>query len=249
MKQAIKTLLAAGTLALGLTGALPVQASVVIAGTRVIYSASDTEVTLKLSNEGAAPALTQIWLDKGDPKASPSTIDVPFTLTPPLARIDPGKGQTLRIFYTGEPLPQDKESVFWLNMLEVPPKAGADTNKLQLAFRTRIKLFFRPKGLNGQADEAPSHIRWSVVQNGGRAVLEAHNPTPYHVTFSALELIGGAKTAKSDDGGMVGPGETKTFPLAGEVFQSADAKVRYHAINDFGGPTEGESVLGAQPKK
>jgi P pilus assembly chaperone PapD len=251
MKQTIRTLLVSGVLALGFESGPQAQASVVIAGTRVIYNADDAEQTIKLTNDGKSPALTQVWLDKGDPKAEPSAIDVPFTISPPFARVDPGKGQTLRILYTGEPLPQDKESVFWLNVLEIPPKPAAneaDVNRLQMAFRSRIKMFFRPAGLKGNASEAPAQVSWRVVKTDNGAALEAHNPTPYHVSFTALELTGGGKTAKFDNGGMVGPGETQNFPLSGEVFQGADAKVRYHAINDYGGPADGESVLNAAPQ-
>ncbi len=50
-------------------------------------------------------------------------------------------------------LPKDRESVFWFNVLEVPPKPDAATvanqSLLQLAFRTRIKLFYRPEALKG----------------------------------------------------------------------------------------------------
>ncbi|PJI52023.1 molecular chaperone EcpD, partial [Methylobacterium radiotolerans] len=58
--------------------------------------------------------------------------------------------------HTGEPMPQDKESVFWLNVLEIPPKDKANQNLLQMAFRSRIKLFYRPAGLKGKAEDAPS---------------------------------------------------------------------------------------------
>ena len=252
MKQAFKTFLTTGVLAVGLMGTLQAHASVVIAGTRIIYNAKDSEQTIKLTNEGKSPALTQVWLDKGDPKASPSSIQVPFTVTPPVARIDPGKGQTLRVLYTGEALPKDKESVFWLNILEVPPKPTADeagANRLQMAFRSRIKMFFRPEGLKGTPDEAPAQISWRVVESGNRAMLEARNPTPYHVSFASLELTGGGKTATFEEGGMVNPGETQTFPLAGEVFRGAGAKVRYQAINDYGGPAAGEAALDASLAK
>ena len=248
MKQIFKTLLAAGVLALGVAGALQAQASVVVAGTRVIYNAKDRETTVKLSNDGKMPALTQVWIDKGDPKAAPSSIEVPFTVTPPVSRIDPAKAQTLRIIYTGEPLPQDKESVFWLNVLEIPPKATADqaeTNKLQMAFRTRVKLFFRPASLEGKASEAPAQITWRVVEDGGQPALEGRNPTSYHVSISSLRLTGHGKEAQFDDGGMIAPGETKVFPLTGEVPQGPEAKVHYQAINDYGGTTRGEAVLGA----
>jgi P pilus assembly chaperone PapD len=244
-KRVMRTALAAGLLATSLFGALPTYASVVIAGTRVIYNGGEREVTVKLTNEGKSPALTQIWLDKGDPKAAPSTIDVPFVVTPPVTRIDPGKGQTLRILHAGAQLPQDKESVFWLNVLEIPPKPGADeadANRLQLAFRSRIKLFYRPQGLKGNAQEAPAQVRWKVVPAGKHPALEASNPTQYHVSFADIEVSGGGKTAKFDDGGMVGPGETKQFPLTGELAPSGELKVHYHAINDFGGPLEGDAT-------
>jgi len=249
MRSAFKAILAA-TAALGLACPLPAHASVVIAGTRVIYHATDREVTIRLSNEGKSPALTQAWIDNGDPRATPSAVEVPFTVTPPVARIDPGKGQTLRIIYTAEPLPQDKESVFWLNVLEVPPKPAADeadANRLQLAFRSRIKLFFRPAGLSGSADEAPARIAWRVVQASATPALEASNPGPYHVSFASLDLTGGGKAAKFDVGGMVGPGEVKVFPLTGEVGQGVDLKVHYRAINDYGGALEGDAVPVASP--
>jgi len=252
MKKTIKTLLTASVVALGLANALHAQASVVVGGTRVIYRGGDAEQTVKLTNEGKLPALTQIWLDKGDPKASPSSIEVPFTITPPLARIDPGKGQTLRILYSGEPLPQDKESVFWLNILEVPPKVsgeGGDANHLQLALRTRIKMFFRPEGLKGKSEDAPAQVTWQVVEANGRSALEARNPTPFNVTFSSLEVTGGGKTVRSADGGMVKPGETQTFPLSGEVSQGAGGKVQYRAINDWGGDIAGETALNAAQGK
>lgn len=247
MKQTLKILLTASVFALGLATTLQTQAAVVIAGTRVIYRGGDTEQTLKLTNEGTSPALTQIWLDRGDPAAAPSAVDVPFTITPPLARIDPGKGQTLRILHTGEALPQDRESVFWLNVLEVPPKAGgeADANHLQLAFRTRVKMFFRPAGLKGRAEDAPAQITWRLVQAGDHSALEARNPTPYHVSFSMLEVSAGGKTVRSEDSGMVRPGETQTFPLSAAVSQGTASKVRYRAINDYGGAIDGDAVLDA----
>lgn len=245
-KRTISVLVAAVALSLGLCAAIQAQASVVMGGTRVIYPAQQSEVTIKLTNAGAAPALTQIWLDKGDPNAEPSAIDVPFAITPPIARIEPGKGQTLRILYTGEPLPQDKESVFWLNMLEVPPKPGeesAATNKLQLAFRTRIKLFFRPEKLKGEAADAPAQVTWRLVQGGRRPAVEARNLTPYHISFSAVELAGGGKSARFEEGEMVGPGETKVLSLNGDVDPGAAIRVKYQSINDYGGTVDGEGAL------
>lgn len=234
----LRNLLAAPIAALALSCALPANASVIVGGTRVVYRAADKEVTLKLTNEGQSPALTQAWVDAGTATPTPTSIEVPFTITPPIARIDPGKGQTLRILYTGEPLPQDKESLFWLNVLEIPPKPSADeagVNSLQMAFRSRFKLFFRPAGLPGSATEAPAALRWELGSRDGKPVLLAHNPTPYHVSPVSVEVIAGEHLAKATDPDMIAPGATATFHLDSEVRNPAGATVRVHCINDFGG--------------
>ncbi|QGY26852.1 fimbria/pilus periplasmic chaperone [Escherichia coli] len=50
---------------------------------------------------------------------------------------------------------KDRESVFWFNVLELPPKPDAEKvanqSLLQLAFRTRIKLFYRPEEIPAPA--------------------------------------------------------------------------------------------------
>lgn len=225
------------------------HAGVVISGTRVIYQAKEREVTVKLSNEGDAPALVQVWLDTGNPNAMPDESKVPFTLSPPLFRLDPKKGQSLRLIYTQEPLPQDKESLFWLNVLEVPPRAAASTtaddpNSLQLAFRSRIKLFFRPAGLAGNADEAAAKVSWKFVRkDNGAYALEATNPTPYHVTFSKIVASESTTSWTSDKGGMVDPGASADFDI-GNVAPLADvpAQVDYTFINDYGAGVTGKTL-------
>ncbi len=230
------------------------HAGVVISGTRVIYSAQEREVTIKLSNEGDAPALVQAWLDTGNPNAMPEESKVPFTLSPPLFRLDPKKGQSLRLIYTQEALPQDKESLFWLNVLEVPPRAAASTtsdmpNSLQLAFRSRIKVFFRPKGLPGDANDAAAKVTWKFVRkDNGSYALEAVNPTPYHVTFSKVVATDGAATWENDKGGMVDPNATMDFDVGSTApLASAPQHVDYTFINDYGAGTEGKYDAHAKP--
>ncbi|VTR34364.1 putative chaperone protein EcpD [Serratia fonticola] len=56
---------------------------------------------------------------------NPDTVKVPFTPDatgrPYRSRV---KGQALRIARTGGGLPSNRESLFWLNVLEIPPKAS-----------------------------------------------------------------------------------------------------------------------------
>ncbi|WP_420956216.1 fimbria/pilus periplasmic chaperone [Burkholderia gladioli] len=222
------------------------QASVVIGGTRIIYGSSEPEVTIKLSNEGRSPALVQSWVDAGDVKSAPSTTKVPFVVTPPISRIDPSKSQTLRIVYTGEPLPKDRESVFWLDVLEVPPKpsaADADMNRIQLAFRSRIKLFYRPDNLKGKSADAPSRLGWRLTQADGKPAIEAQNPTPFYVSLTRITVQANDLSANVDDVGMVGPGETRVFPLTGEVPNAANVSVHFSTLNDYGGSVNSETPL------
>lgn len=222
------------------------QASVVITGTRVIYPEAEREVTVKLDNDGNTLALVQVWLDDGNPKTLPSESKAPFTIMPPLFRLDPKKGQSLRLIYMHDPLPKDRESVFWLNVLEVPPRdasTGTDgsMNKLRLAFRTRIKLFFRPTGLTGNPDDAPAQIRWRFVSKGDDGyVLEASNPTPYHVSLSHIVATAGGMHWTSEKGGMVNPESTATFDVGHvQAMPSAPVAVEYTYINDFGANVKG----------
>lgn len=214
------------------------DASVVINGTRVVYPAQDKDVTIKFGNEGTKPSLVQVWLDAGDEKSTPDTAKVPFTIASPIFRLDPSKGQAVRVMYTGEPLPTDKESLFWVNMLEVPPKAENNDgrNLLQFAFRTRIKLFFRPAGLPGDAGAAPDKLIWKLAAGeGGHGVaLQVSNPTPYYVSFAHVGLKVGDKSIVGD-GGMVAPNASATFPVKELSSRpSGDVQVQITTINDFG---------------
>lgn len=214
------------------------QASVVIGGTRMVYPADDREITVKLTNEGSRPALVQVWLDQGDETSTPDTADVPFTVSPPIFRMDADKGQAVRIVHTRQPMPSDRESLFWINVLEVPPKAenSDDRNLLQFAFRTRIKLFFRPNGLPGDAASAPPRLSWKLVPaaDGKGHALQVSNPTAFHVSFAQVALKQAGQSLGGQGGGMVAPQGTALFPLKDVSQIAADAQAEFTVINDYG---------------
>ena len=234
-----------------LLAALSAHASVIIVGTRVIYPAGTRDGSVRLLNRGERPALIQAWLDRGDPKSTPDTVSVPFSLNPTLARIDPDRGQVLRLIYTGEPLPQDKESVFWLNVLEVPPKpSDADgTNLLQFALRTRIKVFYRPKGFKDSYAEAARSLQWQLLRNGDGWSVVARNTSPYFISFGSLSLRADAQAGDAlatAQGGMVGPGETQRFEFANVrpgIALGGQVLLRYAAIDDYGALIENDTRL------
>ncbi|RDT56126.1 hypothetical protein DXF93_04835 [Escherichia coli] len=179
----------------------PLRAGVVLSETRVIYPAQKPEITLGLKNTSSQPVLVQSWLDTGDPLADPAKRAVPFVVRPPATRIDGGKGQTLRIMYIGANMPGDRESVFWLNVLVVPPKIkDVEHQYLNVAYQTRVKLFYRPSNLNMKAEIAAQKLQWKKAAGG----LTVSNPTPYYISLLNVDGLPTGQTLSSQ-GGMVAP--------------------------------------------
>ena len=216
-----------------------VQASVVIGGTRVVFPAQQGEATVRLSNESDKPALVEAWIDDGDAQSTPDSTRTPFLITPPLFRMEAHKDQSLRILYVQgkQPLPGDRESVFWLNVLEIPPKPGAqyaDRNYLQFAIRSRLKLFYRPANLRGDAVKAADQLTFKVAASGQSATLVAHNPTPYYITIVKLSL-GSAGKSELAAPGMVAPFGDLQLQLKGIAHAPATGTpVAFTTINDYG---------------
>ncbi|NUU37830.1 molecular chaperone [Pseudomonas sp. C2B4] len=211
------------------------QAAIVINGTRVIYPSDQKEISVKLDNNGEAPLLVQSWIDEGDAHSTPDNSKAPFVLTPPIARIDKHEGQTLRVRFTGQKsLPQDKESIFWLNVLEVPPSTDDGQNKLKIAFRSRVKFFYRPTALKLDTLQVAQQMQWRLIKNTGSWVLEGTNPTPYYLNLSAVK-VGRANIELDLTNSMFGPGEHKTFPIKGAMDLADTKQIDFSAINDYGG--------------
>lgn len=140
------------------------HAGLIAQGTRVVFPASEREVTLRVSNTSGTPC----WRKPGSTMAGrtfPEELQVPFSVTPAVTRVDPNGGAVLRIAYLKAPLPTDRESLFWLNILEVPPRDEDENNALQFSFRSRFKLFFRPSQLKS-VDSAAGKLQWKFLESG-----------------------------------------------------------------------------------
>lgn len=207
------------------------QAGITVEGTRVIMSAPAQEAAITVGNPGAQDVMIQSWLEAGDDAAA--SADLPFAITPSLGRLASGKQQTLRIFYQGEGLPTDRESVFWLSVQEIPPKAKEE-NTLQLAVRQRLKVFYRPARLTGTPEAAAQQIQWRLVESAGKPALEARNASAYHVSLVSATLDNGRYKG---DTRMVAPGATEIFALNGAAGRPTGATVTYEVVNDYGGVT------------
>jgi len=167
-------------------------ANVIINATRVIFPSDKREVSLKIENSNPYPVLVQTWVDDGDSRMTANVSKTPFTILPPIFRMESKQGQILRIVYNGEKLPDNQESVFWVNVFEVPPKDKnpTNTNSIQLAFRTRIKLFFRPATMKVPSSEfLAGSMSCSLGGGTKKSILRCNNSSGYFISFSKLSLI------------------------------------------------------------
>jgi P pilus assembly chaperone PapD len=192
----------------------------------VIYPAKDKEVSFGVHNTGSAEILLQSWLEPNVTNPDPGSL--PFVVTPALARVQGDGKQLLRIIYAGTDMPRDRESVLWLNVQEIP-QAVAE-NSLQVAIRQRIKVFFRPESLPGEAAQAPQGLRWRIEPAG----LQVDNPGVYHVSMVRLEVRQDDGMLLSLDGQMIAPGQSIQLPLKHPP-TLAPIKLSFISINDFGG--------------
>lgn len=217
MNQLIRTILLSGACIISLT----CQASITVGGTRLIYNASENEASLPVSNtQDGVPYLIQSWVELSENSEG----QVPFIVTPPLFRLDAGHENTLRIIYTGEKkLPENRESVFWLNVKSIPSMTRSDENRLLIAVKTRMKIFYRPALLASElAGEAWEKLKF---EPRGEHLLII-NPTPFYVSLYSLKV--GDKSISQPP--MISPFSSETVAGIGK-------QVTWKAINDFGGVT------------
>ncbi|WP_431224359.1 fimbrial biogenesis chaperone [Serratia sp. L9] len=199
-------------------------AGVIVGATRVIYDGNKKEVSLSVRNpEKNTNYLIQSWLDN---YSDTDNKKVPFTVTPPLFLLNSNRENLLRIIKIADNSPTDRESVYWLSVKSVAAVPNTTANRLQIAVRTRIKLFYRPENLTGKPEEAYKFLQFS--QSGSQ--LKVTNPTPYHVSFFNLS-VGGYSIKEP---GMVAPMGSQILSLPLGV----KGAVEWQAINDYGGHSD-----------
>lgn len=161
-----------------------IKASVVLERTRLIFPMDKLTLSLQIFNHSEQPTLVQSWIDDGDIASTPETTTAPFIVIPPIMKVSANGGAQLKIQQLDNKLPQDRESIFYLNVLDIPPKpnSGENTNTLQLALQTRIKLFYRPKQLELTSSAIFKQIEIIKEQQN----LEISNPSAYFFTISKI---------------------------------------------------------------
>ena len=164
------------------------QAALTLSGTRVVFDSDKRSTSLIIANPSNRTFAVQTWVNTA---ADDATTAVPLIPSPPLFRLNPGKEQHVQINGLPNTLPMDRESLFYFNVQEIPQADADNNNVLNIALRTRIKLFYRPHQLKDNPVARLKELQWSIKTVGGQSQLIVNNPTPFHVSFNRLEVTDG----------------------------------------------------------
>lgn len=213
------------------------NAAISLDRTRVIYNGEDKSMSVNIVNENQQlPYLAQSWLE--DAKLAKITAG-PLVVTPPVQRLEPGAKSQVRITATpaAKQLPQDRESLFYFNLREIPPKSDK-ANTLQIALQTQVKLFYRPASIKAKANEEWQHKLVLHPVAGGYRIT---NPTPYYITVIGLGASKKDSAQGKFDAVMLAPKSEQTVKAA------ATTTPWLTFIDDYGGrPTISFNCKGSE---
>ncbi|MEQ0826337.1 fimbrial biogenesis chaperone [Enterobacter dykesii] len=204
-----------------------------INATRLIYKEDAGSISTTVRNtESKTPYLVQSSVSNHQQSWAPA----PFTVTPPLFRLEPQSINQLRISFKGGPLPRDRESIFYLHTKAIPSGAQGDNEQSANAIQGNvhfgvgkiIKLFYRPAGIKGTSEAAQGGLTFERVAGG----LKVSNPSSYFVSLAMLEADNKQLPLDSPAALMLPPGGSHTWSVA-----TARA-IKWQTINDTGGNHE-----------
>lgn len=201
------------------------QASVVVGGTLLVFDGTKNNAVITVENKDQNSNIVQSWLSVVD-AASPAK-DA-FIITPPLFRLKAGEKGFVRVVRSGKKLPDDRESMFWLNIKGIPATEYVpDKNVVQFAINSKIKLIYRPAALKGNTPEAYAEkLQWGKE---GTSVTVKNN-SPLYMNFSQVSLNG-----KNISGAwFAAPFSTLKIPVQSSLSATGKKEITWSVINDYG---------------
>ncbi|WP_148876586.1 fimbrial biogenesis chaperone [Serratia marcescens] len=235
-----KYLIMGGALLLALAS-MGAQAGIIASATRVIFHEGDTEKTLMLLNTNGYPIVAQTWVDNGDVNAAPELSRAPFVTLPSVFALQPSALQGLRILFAGANLPADRESVFWLNLYEIPPSRPTTpplASRVTLAMNTQMKIFYRPRALKGKAENAAEAVSFTLQKSPDGYLLRCQNRSAFYLSFARIAVQTDRRyyPVRQESDMMTAPFSTRDYHLddVSTSALSSRATVQATLINDQG---------------
>lgn len=221
----MKTFISIWLAATGLAGALMLSsaahASLSTDQTRYIFQGDKESLGITVKNNDKERTFGgQAWVDNIVEKDTRPT----FVVTPSFFKVKANGQQTLRVIIASDHLPQDKESVYWLNLQDIPPALKG--SGLAIALRTKMKLFYRPVGLVAGRKGAEEGISLQARPDGKTVLV---NTTPY------IYAIGGLLDAKDKPVSVDNDTAQKLLMfMPGDEVTVKGAVAKVSSLNDYG---------------
>ncbi|QKG43800.1 fimbria/pilus periplasmic chaperone [Providencia rettgeri] len=201
------------------------NAAVTLDRTRIIFDGNQSSINITIRNDNPElPYLAQSWLEN----ALEQKLETgPIIATPPIQRMEPKSTSLVRLSTAPDiaKLPQDRESLFYYNLREIPPKSS-EAGVLQIALQSRVKLFYRPESIVAQSKtDWTKYITLTATSSG----YTLDNPTPFYLTVIG---IGNSQkqSEESDFDAVMIP------PKSNQLIKSSKFSTPYLTyINDYGG--------------
>lgn len=202
--------------------------------TRVIYTEGKREMSLKLNNTNAYPIMTQLWVDHG--VGDPDTAKAPFLVVAPMFKLQAAETKGIRIILTEQHQSTDRESLYWLNMYEIPAVSAQnlDENHVNLSLNTQMKLIYRPQILKTPIwEDINKQLKFKLDSNASTLTIAISNPTAHYISMGYLNLISGKsrQAYSKKDNLMIAPYKNIVLQFFKSVFPDA---LEYTLINDDG---------------
>ncbi|HHQ4530446.1 TPA: fimbria/pilus periplasmic chaperone [Aeromonas hydrophila] len=154
------------------------QAALTSDHSRYIFHGDKESLTISVSNNDKMATFGgQAWVENIVEKDTRPT----FVVTPSFFKVRPGGEQTMRVIIASDHMAKDKETIYWLNIQNIPP--ALEGNGIAIALRSKHKLIYRPKALLEGRKGAEEGIT-SQTRPDGKMVLV--NTTPYSYAISTL---------------------------------------------------------------
>ncbi|HIE5768594.1 TPA: fimbrial biogenesis chaperone [Proteus mirabilis] len=189
--------------------------------TRVVYNeTNNNEGFVAFNGDKNTNYLLQSWVEDLNGKLTQD-----FVITPPLIKLMAQQKNTLQVT-KNTTLPNDIESMYWINVKFVAPSNENLENVLRYSLTNRIKLIYRPQSLKDvNIEKEIKELKWNAKNNS----LVVSNNSPYFVNIGKL-IIDGKEIEKIPS--FLSP-KSETAISVNKTL-SGKEKIKLFYIDDFG---------------
>lgn len=197
--------------------------------TRIVLDEKKGPVVITFTNSNQIePSLAQAWLEDA---RGHKVLSGALSILPPMQRVNAGNKVSFRVSKTAQAstLPDDRESLFYLNVREIPQKSEKK-NTLTFALQTRMKVLYRPDAIARKNihDEDSTFSELEIIRES--SAISIRNASPYHI--SAVKMRTGERNA------MGLPFQTVIAPFSTNNLHAITSKMSDRIIltvvNDYG---------------